>query len=482
MISKCLLLVPHQDDETQLAGYTLNALHRAGVEIYVLYSTNGDWKYPADTRIKEAKAALKCLCDIRDDHIILLGYGDSYFNAKHTHYFYAEKEPAVTASGHSETYGADGINDYRYTKDHVHSPYTKTAYIKDLAEVISDIEPELLICSDLDEHPDHRMLSLCFDEAMGMILSQRTDYHPIVWKGFAYCNAYMAVNDFYGDRLKETVRPKIGKTEKYLYDITDTSVYQWDKRIQIRVSPEFSQRSLMKNVKAKALSRHKSQYVILRAGRIINADEVFWQRRTDSVSYQATVTATSGNAGALKDFHLLNCEEIDSEIPEFIDYLWSPENDRKEAVFSWNTPQQISCCRLYGNIAPDGRVKRVILSFDNGFEVSAGPLPERGKPLQIEFETQKDIRSAKIRIIEYEGTGWGIAECEFYGDQTQKDSESLIRSISSTEQVSPEKCMICTKTINKLYLNCVKVKKLASRIIRFARYKGIKGLLKKIMK
>ena len=42
--------------------------------------------------------------------------------------------------------------------------------------------------------------------------------------------------------------------------------------------------------------------------------------------------------------------------------------------------------------------------------------------------------------------------------------------------------MICTKTINKLYLNYVKVKKLADRIVRFARYKGIKGLIKKIRK
>ena len=482
MISKCLLFVPHQDDETHIAGYTLNALHRAGAEIYVVYSTNGDWKYPADTRIKEAKAALKCLCDIRDDHIILLGYGDSYFNANHTHYFYVEKKPAVTASGHSETYGANGISDYRYTRDQVHSPYTKTAYIRDLADVITDIEPDLLICSDLDEHPDHRMLSLCFDEAMGIVLSQRTDYHPIVWKGFAYCNAYMAVDDFYGGRLKETVRPEIGKTEKYLYDIMDTSIYQWDQRIQIRVSPEFSRRSLLKNTKAKALSRHKSQYVILRAGRIINADEVFWQRRTDSVSYQAAVTATGGDPGKLTDFQLLNCEEIDSEIPEFGNYLWSPDDNRKEAVFSWKTPQQISSCRLYGNITSDGRVKKIILSFDNGFEVSAGPLPERGRPLQIEFETQENIRSAKIRIAEQEGTGWGIAECEFYRDQTENRSESLARSLCSTEQASPEKHMACTKAINKLYLNCVKAKKLANRIIRFARYKGIKGLIRKIKK
>ncbi len=482
MINKCLLLIPHQDDETHLAGYTLNALHRAGVEIFVLYSTNGDWKYPADIRIKEAKAALKCLCDIRDDHILLLGYGDAYNNENHTHCFYADNTPAISASGHSETYGACGINDYAYSRKHAHSPYIKQEYVNDLACAISDIEADLLICVDLDEHPDHRMLSLCFEEAMGTVLFGKKNYHPVVWKGFAYCNAYTAADDFYSDRLNETVRPMVGVTEKYKFDLIDTSIYRWEDRIQVHVSPEFSRRYFLTNIKAKALSRHKSQYVILRAGRIINADEIFWQRRTDSVSYTASVSAESGNAKRLKDFHLIDCNEIDSENPD-LDYgLWSPDDGQKEAVFEWKTPQEICSCRLYGNIAATGRIKKIRIEFSNGFEIMAGPLPERGNPLCIDFEPQTNIRSVKIRIVECEGTGWGISECEFYADQQDDRSASLAEYLSYSGTQPVDRSLFLTRTINNLYLAFVRVDKFLHRAIRFARKKGFRGLVKKLGK
>lgn len=42
--NKVLILVPHQDDELNLAAGVLPLL-RANKEVYIAYSTNGDWSY-----------------------------------------------------------------------------------------------------------------------------------------------------------------------------------------------------------------------------------------------------------------------------------------------------------------------------------------------------------------------------------------------------------------------------------------------------
>ena len=479
MIEKCLVIVPHQDDETMLAGSTIHALRNNGVEVYVLYSTNGDWKYPADLRIREAAAALKILGDIPEDHIILMGYGDTYNNPNHTHYFYSESVPVKSASGHSHTYGANGITDYRYKKSGVHSEYTKSSYLDDLESIIKDIRADLIICVDFDEHTDHRMLSLCFDKVMGRVLKE-DDYHPVILKGFAYCNAYTAIDDFYEKQLGQTKRPEVGITGKYQFDMIDTSVYQWNSRVQVFSSPEFRKHSFSNNIKAKALKQHKSQYVILRAGRIINSDEVFWIRKTSSISYKADVSVSDGEGKYLNDFKLYNCSEIDSETPRFCDYLWCPKDEMKTASFRWNEAHDISKCVIYGNIESSGHINKVQLTFDNGFIIESGPLPEKGAPLTIEFDTQHAVRACCLRIISDEGCGAGIAECEFY-DESEINGLDLIERYSAPPTVNVKENLTLIKIFNSVYLWIVKSQKFLHRCASFLKRRGMKGVANKIL-
>ena len=473
MYNRCLVIVPHQDDETMAAGNLITLLRKNGTEVFVLYSTNGDWKYPADLRIKEAEEALRKLGYVDQDHILLLGYSDNYNNADHTNFFYSENEPVTSKSGHCMTYGAYGIDDYAYRKTGKHSPYCRNAFVNDLKMVIEDIRADLIVCTDFDEHPDHRILTLAFDEAMGRILRERDDYHPAVLKSFAYCDAYTAVNDFYTRELQETVRPCVGATDKYKFDMIDSFIYSWNSRIHVYAPKESVSRSLFFNRKAKALRCHKSQYAALVCERVINADEVYWQRRTDSLSYQAEISVTSGKGERLNDFHLYNCDEIDSEIIVFNHDLWSPDDEKKEAVFSWEIPQTISSCQIYGNYVSSGRILKMSLVFDNGCEIITDALPKQGRPLMIKFEEQKDIHSCTLKILETEGTGWGISECEFY------NTDSALTLPVSHRKHTDENVML-EKCINTSYLTAVRGKKLAERIYRFARYRGIKGLKEKL--
>lgn len=467
---KCLILVPHQDDETILAGNTISALSSAGIETFVLYSTNGDWKYKADVRIREAYNALNCLGRFDKEHIILLGYGDNYNDPRnHTHYYYSINEKCRSTSGKEYTYGAFGIEDFAGQK-HGHSPYCREAFISDLRDAIETVRADIIICVDFDEHPDHRMLTLSFDEVMGRILRSRTDYTPLVLKGFAYSTAYTAVRDLYENPLKRTVRPQVGKTGKYEFDMIDSGLYEWDKRICITASANETNRSFFINRKAKALRKHKTQHVILYADRIINRDEVFWLRRTDSLSYRAKVTASDGMPEYLNDFRLYNVSEIDSKAPQFEEYIWKPANGSSEAVFEWKEPCNISYIRVYGNIDTDSEIQKVSISFDTGYSITAGPLPARGRCLEIEIEPQRNVRKCTLAIPEQRGANCGIAEIEFYENKEVKGSE-IIDALSGNHATEAKESFLWAKrATNDMLIFAEKVsrktRKLMKRVIK----------------
>lgn len=465
-IEKCIVMVPHQDDETMLAGNTIIHLHNLGVEIYVLYSTNGDWKYPAEKRIDEAYHALNSLIPFQKDHILLLGYGDNFNDRNHTHFYYSPDGEVKYKSGHSRTYGVKGINDIAYMLKGEHGKYNRSSFVSDLQAAIEYIRADLIICIDFDEHPDHRMLTLGFDEAMCSVLKEKTDYHPLVLKGFAYSMAYTAIPDLYRKEFRYTEKPTQTTTKKYEYDFIGTTVYDWDDRISI-LAPQCSlSRNLLRNRKARALMKHKTQFVILRAESIINKDEVFWQRRTDSISYAASVYASSGNPEQVKDYRLYNVNEIDEKIPSFCDYLWQPEDEKKEITFEWDKPYDIQELRIYGNIDEDSQIKKIKVSFDNGYFFETGPLPLRGRPLSVRFDNRlKNVSKCVLKIEAYEGNRPGIAECEFYTDDNA-DVEELVSIINEHSVCEGDTDRKSDEYISKMYLFAVKVKRKIYRTLR----------------
>lgn len=156
---KVLLIVPHEDDEINTAGALTDILTSCGATMKLVYTTNEDWKYPASTRMKEAIEAASVL-GIRSKDIIFLGYGDSINNNDRNHLFYADKVYTKSPAGYSETYGTELFSDYSYTINGCHHEYIRQNYLDDIISVLRNERPDMIICTDFDEHPDHRMLSL----------------------------------------------------------------------------------------------------------------------------------------------------------------------------------------------------------------------------------------------------------------------------------------------------------------------------------
>lgn len=429
--SKILVVVPHEDDDINMAGSVIATAVAKGKQVYVLFATNGDFTFKGATRIKEALAGLSLL-GVKKKNVFFLGYGDNFNNSPQKHIFYSGDQALKAPSGHKETYGTKDVPDFCFVRNGKHHSYTKKNYCTDLENAILDIGAGVIFAIDYDYHADHRMLALAFDQVMGSILRRPgNEYFPNVYKGFGYATAFHAVKDFYNLNLLSTQRPSMGVTRLYFGkdDLIDNSIYAWKDRVRIPVEAESRSRFLLPNRIFRALCLHESQAAGLDTESVLNGDQVFWRRRTDSFSYGAHVQASSGEETVkrVNDFKLFDAKDIDKDIPEFNSYLWVPDkkDKKKTLTFTWEEAHEISSVKLYGSITDEKNIKKLKLIFDDGSVVVTGPMPAKGVPLTVAFPTKK-CKECKVQIMEAQGNSAGIAECEFYGP---KEQQSLLPPI-----------------------------------------------------
>ena len=152
MDNKVLFIVPHEDDELFVGGAMLaNLAVDPKYEVYVLIATNGDYN-PEDSkiRVKESIDALSVL-GIEKNNIIFAGYGDEW-QGQHI-YHSKEDEAKISFGGFLETYlDNESLDEWHYKRYGTHSKYTRRNYVNDIADVISSISPDTIICVDMDSH------------------------------------------------------------------------------------------------------------------------------------------------------------------------------------------------------------------------------------------------------------------------------------------------------------------------------------------
>lgn len=159
---KVLVIVPHEDDEINVAGSLMYHYVQSGAEFFCAFTTNGDYSFDAVTRMKEASRSLQVL-GVRK--IFFLGYGDTSNAYAGGHLFYATDKAVTSPAGHQETYGCHDFPDYAFIKRGQHSRYCRQNFKQDLKDLILDIRADLLVVVDCDVHADHRAASIVFEEA-----------------------------------------------------------------------------------------------------------------------------------------------------------------------------------------------------------------------------------------------------------------------------------------------------------------------------
>lgn len=408
-----MVFIPHEDDEINVAGATIYGLRQEGFHVICVFATNGDRSYLAETRIREAAAALKML-GVPYEDIIILGYPDGGLDASRSPYAQGVGH-TITVDGHDSTYGIADKDDFPMAEYGKHTPYTRTGFLEDVENLIRAYHPANIIAVDFDSHPDHRACSIALETAIGHILNEKGNtYFPIVLKAYAYNTGFESVADFNSLHLYSTKFNR-GRLADPSFE-TDNPVYHWEERIRLPVTGPCRNQSLSRNLIYQALRCHVSQRAFLKANQIINSDQVYWLRRTDNLAFCGSTTASSGNADAVHDFKMIDVKNIADKKLEFDTCLWEPaSSDREKSItIHFYKPQNISAIKLYGNVNRESRILEGQLLFSNGYSVKTGPLERNGQATDIPIEPQSDTEWVTFQVLQAEGPHPGLTEWEIF--------------------------------------------------------------------
>lgn len=405
---KVLFIIPHPDDEINLAGGLIYWLNKIGATVFYLYTTNGNYRGRGKERVVEVFNSIKTLGG-KEDNAIFLGYSDQAADA--SEHLYMNNKEWADRQGKKTTYLLGG-SEYCFKKYGNHHIQNRTNFINDIKEVILDYLPDIIFCVDFDTHVDHRAASLGFEHAMGEIL-QSCDYRPIVFKSFAYPLAYKGKKDFRIPNIRSTAY----NHERLAGEHFANPYFKWDDRVRFALPREVRECFLPKNILFNALRCHRSQSISGRADRIINNDNVAWLRRTDSLLYDAQIEVSSGEASFLNDFMLFDCRNIlggDATNPDYNDGVWIPDAEDSVPVITLSLNGCLSFNKIifYQNIR--SHILRMEIEINGRSVVHSNYTTDSIWEIDLgdQFST-----SISIRILSRESFDAGFTEIELYNDK-----------------------------------------------------------------
>lgn len=417
---KVMVIVPHEDDDLLISGQVLPPMYKNGADVRVVFATNGDKRVSAYTRQSEACNALEKL-GIPREKVIFLGYPDG------TQLYVGEKAFSFS-SGWDHTYAGKGFKDYHFDRFGTHAKYTAENMVDDIESVVLEYRPDYILAIDFDTHTDHRGVSISFEKAMERILKKESGYTPKVLKCFGYSLAWKSKPDFYALNIKSTVMQDREKNNDPSYE-TDVPQYRWNNRVRLPIDKKSLSHSILRCSEYKALSEHLSQYAYCYSERIINGDSVYWNRRTDSLTYNADISVSSGDASLLNDFRLIGVGnrtagpnvKLENCVSRF------DKNDAQKTVtVKFDSPKTVSCVSLYDNFGLNSNILGGVITFSDGSKVEVPALNADGSETRVVFEPKHNITSFTFKVTEYEGVA-GLDEIEAFENADYDMGFSLIK-------------------------------------------------------
>lgn len=417
---KVMVIVPHEDDDLLISGQVLPSMYKNGADVRVVFATNGDKRVSAYTRQSEACNALEKL-GIPREKVIFLGYPDGT-------QLYVGKKAFSFSSGWDHTYAGKGFKDYHFDRFGTHAKYTAENMVDDIESVVLEYRPDYILAIDFDTHTDHRGVSISFEKAMERILKKESGYTPKVFKCFGYSLAWKSKPDFYALNIKSTVMQDREKNNDPSYE-TDVPQYRWNNRVRLPIDKKSLSHSILRCSEYKALSEHLSQYTYCYSERIINGDSVYWNRRTDSLTYNADISVSSGDASLLNDFRLIGVGnrtagpnvKLENCVSRF------DKNDAQKTVtVKFDSPKTVSCVSLYDNFGLNSNILGGVITFSDGSKVEVPALNADGSETRVVFEPKHNITSFTFKVTEYEGVA-GLDEIEAFENADYDMGFSLIK-------------------------------------------------------
>lgn len=418
-----MVIVPHEDDEINVAGATIYGAIKEGLHVFLVYVTNGDFQYKADIRYKEV-TRMASIMNLPMENIHFLGFPDN--SGKEL--LATRDRVFINHAGFSETHGSYGIIDYPTKYMGGPLSYTYNNLVLAITDIIGRFKPSTIIAIDEDVHVDHQLTSIAVEESICKVVKENSNYTPKVLKSFAYDTDFESINDYYAMHLQSTVQNRAWIVADFLS--TNNPMLLWEDRIRIPVPPDCRSLSLVGNPMFRALGAHMSQSSYKHGPKLINGDQIFWQRRTDNLVLHATVTATSGNISKINDFLRYDSYDVTKKIANPEDYTWIPDDTDQESTVTirFDEPTEIKYINWFENVWFSNDIGQALqgttIKTSTGLEINIPPyyyphfevFPYIKKYI---FEQPITIDWISFTVMKPKGVMAGISEIEIYPPNNQ---------------------------------------------------------------
>lgn len=413
MMKRLLVIAPHPDDEINLAGQFIIRCIKLKMDIFVVYTTNGDAERKVgNKRIKEAIEALRIL-GVAESHIIILGYPNGWSGSMHIYNADADSV-LISQSGKCKTNSLSEHPEFCFSLYGIHKDFTRQNMIDDFKKVICMILPDIIICPEFDAHPDHRATSLIFDEVMESILKGNFGYRPYVLKKYIHEGVWYGKKDYY------SMQPTMTSGQRYysggMHDL-DSPIFKWNERISYATESETKTSLLRNNIIYKAARKHKLTTAWYEMQRVINSDMVYWHRPTDNLALTAVISGSSGKYQFVNDFKIYDTNNVYEKKEPFMcsdRFCWIPEieDEQKTLVIEFGKLCVIRCFRIYEDCNIENHIISLKISTKFGFSIDVEPNQD-GSCTEIILDNELITEQVVVSIINWVGKP-GISEIEIY--------------------------------------------------------------------
>lgn len=453
---KALIIVPHPDDEINIAGQLILELKKKQIETFVLYTTNGDAeKKIGNKRLYEAISALEIL-GIKKEYVIFLGYPNEWSGKKHL-YNASKNELLISKLGKSETNSIPEHPEWCFRNYSKHHLFTRNNFKKDFADVIRQISADLLVCVEFDSHPDHRATSLMFDEIIGEMLRGKCSYRPLILKKYVHEGVWYGEKDYYSIPMRPTITSGKRKYANGDHEL-DSPCFKWEERVAFKTDKNTKTKYLKDNIIYCAAKKHKVTTAWYEMQRVLNGDMVYWRRRTDNLLLESAISVSSGKSDCLTDFMLYGCTNVYEKTEPLMEqsrFVWTPYKDDADKIIKiiFEERKCVKLLVIYEDCNAQNHIKRLIITAD-GNTVYDGEVNNDGTGTVIKINGDRKIESIEIKVVDYCGTP-GISEIEAYSHEIDINDfvEFGLEKYSESQNVKYKKTL--GQNLEKLWFTIV---------------------------
>lgn len=258
------------------------------------------------------------------------------------------------------------------------------------------------------------------------ILTQYPQYHPTVYKGFGYCTAWLAGADYFSsDNLLSTKKPDAKTWTASAFG------YAWEDRVRFPMSSTNLNWIFSNNSVYDSMNQYESQDAWWQADQVLNGDKVFWERRTDSLLYDAEIFIGDEKTDLLNDFKLKDFQTLAGDYCENTGVaILEGEN----VTVQFKDTVTINNICLYDSTDLNATISEGHILFSDGSRVDFSELNADGSVTKLTFP-EKQIDWMEIAVTAHSGEGSGLIEIEaFYdGSSAAATGDSVLMAVDSED-------------------------------------------------